>query len=145
MRVLELERFSSVEMGRIFIVELDGKLYRCRVCGTHLALAEDLISKAFYCRPGKAFLFSNVSNVSFGDQEERVMLSGMHTVVDLFCCSCGQNVGWKYESAREKTLKYEGKFVLERRKIDDGPDSHYYIDTAHPVDHNENMYIDDDN
>ena len=47
MRVLEQERFSSVKMGRIFVVELDGKLYRCHICGTHLALADDLISKVY--------------------------------------------------------------------------------------------------
>lgn len=28
-------------------VELDGKLYSCRGCGTHLALADDLISKVY--------------------------------------------------------------------------------------------------
>ena len=33
-------------MGRIFTVELDGgRIYRCRFCQTHLALAEDLISR----------------------------------------------------------------------------------------------------
>ncbi|RRT60640.1 hypothetical protein B296_00034332 [Ensete ventricosum] len=32
-------------MGRIFTVELDGRVYRCRFCRTQLALAEDLISK----------------------------------------------------------------------------------------------------
>uniref|UniRef100_A0A0D3AMB6 Protein yippee-like n=1 Tax=Brassica oleracea var. oleracea TaxID=109376 RepID=A0A0D3AMB6_BRAOL len=52
--------------------------------------------------------------------EERMMLSGMHTVADIFCCCCGQNVGWKYESAHEKEQKYkEGKFVLERGRIMD--------------------------
>jgi len=24
------------------------------------------------------------------------MLSGLHTVADIFCCCCGQIVGWKY-------------------------------------------------
>lgn len=35
-------------------------------------------------------------NVTYGLHEERVMLSGMHTVADIFCCFCGQIVGWKY-------------------------------------------------
>lgn len=35
-------------------------------------------------------------NISMGPLEERMMLSGMHTVADIFCCCCGQNVGWKY-------------------------------------------------
>lgn len=38
------------------------------------------------------------ANVSVGDKEDRMMLSGLHTVADLFCCFCGQNVGWKYVS-----------------------------------------------
>lgn len=35
-------------------------------------------------------------NISLGALEERMMLSGLHTVADIFCCSCGQIVGWKY-------------------------------------------------
>lgn len=61
------------------------------------------------------------------------MLSGMHTVADIYCCSCGQIVGWKYESAHEKSQKYkEGKFVLERGRIIDGFDAEFYID-ARPM------------
>ena len=44
-----------------------------------------------------SFNFSRV-NISMGPLEERMMLSGMHTVADIFCCCCGQNVGWKYIS-----------------------------------------------
>eukprot|EP00262_Sarcandra_glabra_P005245 TRINITY_DN1662_c0_g1_i1.p1 TRINITY_DN1662_c0_g1~~TRINITY_DN1662_c0_g1_i1.p1 ORF type:complete len:128 (+),score=19.98 TRINITY_DN1662_c0_g1_i1:132-515(+) len=117
-------------MGRVFLVELDGRVYRCQYCRSHLAQAEDLISRSFHCRRGKAYLFNNVVNVTLGAQEERMMLSGMHTVSDVFCCCCGQIVGWKYEAAHEKGQKYkEGKFVLERGRIVDGVDSSFYIDT----------------
>ncbi|KAB2095748.1 hypothetical protein ES319_A01G060900v1 [Gossypium barbadense] len=102
-------------MGRIFVVELDGRSYRCKFCRTHLALPDDLVSRSFHCRRGKAYLFNNAVNITVGALEERVMLSGMHTVADIFCCCCGQIVGWKYEAAHEKSQKYkEGKFVLER-------------------------------
>lgn len=37
-------------------------------------------------------------NITLGHQEERLMLSGLHTVEDIFCCCCGQYVGWKYVS-----------------------------------------------
>nr|GMD87504.1 protein yippee-like At5g53940 [Ipomoea batatas] len=58
------------------------------------------------------------------------MISGTHTVADIFCCCCGQIVGWKYESACESSQKYkEGKFVLERRRIIDSMDSELCIDT----------------
>ncbi|GMP65950.1 hypothetical protein CsSME_00026522 [Camellia sinensis var. sinensis] len=102
-------------MGMIFVVELEGRTYRCKFCKTHLALADDLVSKAFHCRRGKAYLFNNAVNITVGSHMERLMLSGMHTVADIFCCCCGQIVGWKYEAAHEKSQKYkEGKFVLER-------------------------------
>ncbi|KAH0686064.1 hypothetical protein KY285_016609 [Solanum tuberosum] len=56
-----------------------------------------------------------------------MMMTGMHTVADIFCVCCGSIVGWKYETAHEKSQKYkEGKSVLERFKIC-GPDgSHYW-------------------
>ncbi|GJV89100.1 yippee-like protein [Tanacetum coccineum] len=69
-------------------------------------------------------------NVTAGPIEERMMLSGLHTVTDIYCVCCGQIVGWKYETAHEQSQKYkEGKFVLERGRIIDGLDSEFYIDT----------------
>lgn len=119
-------------MGRIFVVELEGRTYRCKYCKTHLSLVDDIVSRAFHCRRGKAYLFSNAVNITVGPHEERMMISGMHTVADIFCCCCGQIVGWKYEAAHEKTQKYkEGKFVLERGRIIDGLETEFYIDT-HP-------------
>ncbi|XP_031498650.1 protein yippee-like At5g53940 [Nymphaea colorata] len=117
-------------MGRVYVVELEGKIYRCKFCLTHLALLDDLVSKAFHCRRGKAYLFNNAVNIIVGDQEERLMISGMHTVADIFCCCCGQIVGWKYEAAHEQTQKYkEGKYILERGRIIDGIDPELYLDT----------------
>ncbi|KAK8561669.1 hypothetical protein V6N12_048733 [Hibiscus sabdariffa] len=56
-----------------------------------------------------------------------MMITGMHTVVDIFCVECGSIVGWKYEFAREKTQKYkEGKFILERFKVL-GPNGSNYL------------------
>ncbi|KAL3327282.1 hypothetical protein AABB24_035113 [Solanum stoloniferum] len=46
-------------------------------------------------------------NVTLGEKEERMMLTGMHTVVDIFCVGCGSIVGWKYEAAQEKDQKYK--------------------------------------
>ncbi|KAH9767057.1 protein yippee-like [Citrus sinensis] len=173
-------------MGRLFVVNLEGKIYSCKHCRTHLALCEDVVSKEdnskqerinnqigeielkqhgcfsivvkldasvvvnsefstwFICgimiltivelwsnsdfRHGKAYLFSKVVNVSVGEKEERLMMTGMHTVADIFCVGCGSIVGWKYETAHEKSQKYkEGKSVLERFKVS-GPDgSNYWV------------------
>ncbi|KAG8644889.1 protein yippee-like [Manihot esculenta] len=113
-------------MGKLFVVNLEGKIYSCKHCRTHLALYEDIVSKSFYCRHGKAYLFNKVVNVSLGVKEERSMITGLHTVVDIFCVGCGSIVGWKYEIAHEKSQKYkEGKSVLERFKIA-GPDGSSY-------------------
>ncbi|RYR46153.1 hypothetical protein Ahy_A07g031907 isoform B [Arachis hypogaea] len=102
-------------MGRMFVTHLEGKFYSCKHCRTHLALCQDIVSKSFHCRHGKAYLFSKVVNVSLGKNEERQMMTGWHTVADIFCVGCGSIVGWKYETAHEKTQKYkEGKSVLER-------------------------------
>uniref|UniRef100_A0A1J3D5C5 Protein yippee-like n=1 Tax=Noccaea caerulescens TaxID=107243 RepID=A0A1J3D5C5_NOCCA len=115
-------------MGRLFVVNLEGKIYSCKHCKTHLALCEDIISKSFHCKHGKAYLFNKVANVSVGETEERMMMTGKHTVADIFCVSCGSIVGWRYETAHEKSQKYkEGKSVLERFKIS-GPDgSNYWV------------------
>ncbi|KAJ7961250.1 Protein yippee-like [Quillaja saponaria] len=114
-------------MGRLFLINLEGSIYSCKHCYTHLALSDDIISKSFHSRHGKAYLFDKVVNVTVGEKEERPMITGVHTVVDIFCVACGSIVGWKYESAYEKTQKYkEGKFILERFKVL-GPDGSNYL------------------
>ncbi|KAF9676921.1 hypothetical protein SADUNF_Sadunf08G0053600 [Salix dunnii] len=102
-------------MGRLFVVNLEGKFYSCKHCRTHLALYDDIVSKTFQCKHGKAYLFEKVANVFVGEKEERMMITGLHAVADIFCVGCGSIVGWKYETAHEKSQKYkEGKSVLER-------------------------------
>ncbi|KAH0462407.1 hypothetical protein IEQ34_009982 [Dendrobium chrysotoxum] len=114
-------------MGRLFLVNLDGKVYSCKHCQTHLALCEEIVSKSFHCRHGKAYLFNKVVNVTMGLKEDRMMMTGMHTVSDIFCVGCGSIVGWKYEAAHEKNQKYkEGKFILERYMVA-GPDGSQYL------------------
>ncbi|KAK3020665.1 hypothetical protein RJ639_046258, partial [Escallonia herrerae] len=114
------------KMGRIFSVNLEGKIYSCKHCRTHIALMDDIVSKSFHCRHGKAYLFSKVVNVTVGTKEERMMMTGLHTVADIFCVRCGSIVGWTYETAHQKDQKYkEGKSVLERYKIS-GPDGSNY-------------------
>ncbi|CAB4284727.1 unnamed protein product [Prunus armeniaca] len=113
-------------MGRLFAISLEGNIYSCKHCKTHLALVDDILSKSFHSRHGKAYLFHNVVNVTLGEKEERIMITGLHTVADIFCVSCGSMVGWRYEAAQEKSQKYkEGKFILERFQIL-GPDGSNY-------------------
>ncbi|CAA7389895.1 unnamed protein product [Spirodela intermedia] len=113
-------------MGRLHQVYLEGKIYSCLHCQSHLALYEDIVSKDFHSRHGKAYLFNTVVNARVGRQEERLMTTGMHTVADIFCIGCGSLLGWKYVAAHEKSQKYkEGRFILERAKVT-GPDGGSY-------------------
>lgn len=41
-------------------------------------------------------VFDGSVNITIGEREERMMMTGMHTVVDIFCVGCGSIVGWKY-------------------------------------------------
>ncbi|XP_064309275.1 protein yippee-like 4 isoform X2 [Phalacrocorax carbo] len=53
-------------------------------------------------------------NVGCGPAEQRLLLTGLHSVADIFCQSCKTTLGWKYEQAFESSQKYkEGKFIIE--------------------------------
>jgi hypothetical protein len=38
-------------------------------------------------------------NVATGQAEERVLLTGLHAVADIYCECCKTPLGWKYVSA----------------------------------------------
>jgi len=106
-------------MGKLFLEYLScNNIYVCSTCKVHLTSYNDLISKAFRGRGGKAYLFNNVVNTCSGPKEERLLLSGMHVVCDIFCKGCNAVVGWKYEQAFDESQKYkEGKFILEKAQL----------------------------
>ncbi|GAB5591750.1 hypothetical protein Unana1_06650 [Umbelopsis nana] len=106
-------------MVKVYQTYLDGtRIYTCTTCHSHLALHEDIISRAFHGRHGPAYLFDNVVNVSLGAKEERMLMTGMHSVADIYCNVCHTTVGWKYVFAFEESQKYkEGKFIVEKSKI----------------------------
>ncbi|KAK6932840.1 Yippee/Mis18/Cereblon, partial [Dillenia turbinata] len=106
-------------MGRLFIESLPGpKVFKCKCCKVDSASHDDIISKDFQGRFGRAYLFKNVVNISLGRSEERELLSGWHTVNDIYCSSCQQILGWRYEKAYEETEKYkEGLYILEKERM----------------------------
>ncbi|CAJ2667419.1 unnamed protein product [Trifolium pratense] len=76
------------------------------------------IITTFLGKNGRAFLFSHAMNVVTGPKEDRTLLTGLHTVADVYCGDCREVLGWKYERAYEPSQKYkEGKFILEKSKI----------------------------
>ncbi|GLU00852.1 hypothetical protein SLE2022_181900 [Rubroshorea leprosula] len=92
--------------------------YCCHKCGNIVSRHDDIVSKDFQATNGRAFLFSHVTNVTDGPEEERMLLTGLHTVVDVYCSDCREVLGWKYVYAFEESEKYkEGKTVLEKFKI----------------------------
>lgn len=106
-------------MGRPFKQYLAGsKIYSCINCRSHAADHNEIISKAFQGRHGRAYLFANVVNIAVGQREDRLLITGLHTVADIYCLECQEVLGWKYEKAYEDTQKYkEGKFILEKAKV----------------------------
>ncbi|MBA0726344.1 hypothetical protein Golax_002177, partial [Gossypium laxum] len=52
----------------------------------------------FYGSIGSILSLFRRVNVSVGEKEDRLMITGLHTVADIFCIGCGSIVGWKYLS-----------------------------------------------
>ncbi|OXB79033.1 UNVERIFIED_CONTAM: hypothetical protein H355_005909 [Colinus virginianus] len=106
------------------------RTYSCIHCRAHLANHDELISKvcqldivlsaSWQCLAvGRCTnrellsIFSRV-NVGCGPAEERVLLTGLHAVADIYCENCKTTLGWKYEHAFESSQKYkEGKYIIE--------------------------------
>lgn len=79
---------------------------------------DEIISKAFQGRHGRAYLFNNVVNIVLGLKEDRLLITGLHTVRDIHCGHCNATLGWKYEQAYEESQKYkEGKYIVEKVKV----------------------------
>merc|ERR1712113_452202 len=110
---------GNIIMGRVQCEYLTGpRIYTCQECGAHLALHDDIVSKAFQGRNGRAYLFANCVNYSLGPKEDRMLMTGMHTVCDIFCNRCNSQLGWTYIEAYETSQKYKiGKFIVEKAKM----------------------------
>ena len=106
-------------MGRLFLEYVEAPcVYVCLSCGTHLSAHGSIISKAFQGRHGRAYLFAEVVNINSGPTENRLLLTGLHVVADIYCNACDTRLGWKYVEAFEESQKYkEGRFILEKAMI----------------------------
>eukprot|EP00540_Astrosyne_radiata_P005350 CAMPEP_0116847892 /NCGR_PEP_ID=MMETSP0418-20121206/14683_1 /TAXON_ID=1158023 /ORGANISM="Astrosyne radiata, Strain 13vi08-1A" /LENGTH=275 /DNA_ID=CAMNT_0004479381 /DNA_START=177 /DNA_END=1004 /DNA_ORIENTATION=+ len=93
---------------------------------------DDIISKSFHGRHGRAYLFDQCVNVTIGPAEDRVLITGLHSVCDIFCKRCKSMVGWTYAKAYESSQKYkEGKYIIE--KINLHLEESYYYNVHHPA------------
>ncbi|KAJ8662919.1 hypothetical protein O0I10_001095 [Lichtheimia ornata] len=94
------------------------RIYCCKTCHSHLLSQRDVISRAFHGRHGPAYLVDSLINVSAGVKEDRMLLTGMHTVADVSCNVCATKLGWRYLEAAEESQKYkEMKYIVEKAKI----------------------------
>ena len=107
-------------MGKLFLEYLQAsRLYTCRQCQVHLSSAQDLLSKDFSTRQGKAFLYEKAVNYVCGPSMTRYLRTGNHHVRDIYCVGCQTLLGWRYEWAEQPSQKYkEGKVIIERTLIE---------------------------
>ncbi|CDW86254.1 UNKNOWN [Stylonychia lemnae] len=50
-----------------------------------------------------------------GPEQDKAMMTGLHTVSDIHCKSCMKTIGWTYIYAHNESEKYkEGKFIIEK-------------------------------
>ncbi|KAI0268731.1 yippee zinc-binding/DNA-binding /Mis18, centromere assembly-domain-containing protein [Gloeopeniophorella convolvens] len=93
-------------------------VFYCSNCSAVISLQDELISKAFSGRDGRGYLMHSAVNIRLGNKEDRPLLTGVHTVADVFCVGCGDRVGWYYHKASDQSQKYkEGKYLLERERL----------------------------
>jgi hypothetical protein len=75
----------------------------------------NFLSLLFLFYTGRAYLLDECINVTKGPPEDRLLITGMHSVCDIFCKRCKTLVGWTYAKAYESSQKYkEGKFIIEK-------------------------------
>lgn len=115
--MVAIEKAAKARAAKTFRAYLPSQCHRtysCVHCRAHLANHDELISKSFQGSQGRAYLFNSVVNIGCGQAEERVLLTGLHAVADIYCDCCKTTLGWKYEQAYESSQKYkEGKFIIE--------------------------------
>jgi hypothetical protein len=106
-------------------------------------LKDELVSRAFSGRAGPAFLLRSACayidvhsdlgltlhdhpaylasvNVKLAKAQQKMLLTGMHTISNLTCLGCGSSLGWVYLKAEDPAQKYkEGKYILEKVSTED--------------------------
>ncbi|KAF5337845.1 hypothetical protein D9611_013294 [Ephemerocybe angulata] len=110
---------SGSETKQQVVQAYDGHpTYSCSKCSAVISLQDELISKAFSGRDGRGFLMQSAVNVKMGKREDRSLMTGVHTVADVFCVGCDERLGWYYHKAADPSQKYkEAKYLLEREKL----------------------------
>eukprot|EP00053_Salpingoeca_punica_P007385 m.67598 g.67598 ORF g.67598 m.67598 type:complete len:114 (-) comp14124_c0_seq1:545-886(-) len=106
-------------MGKLFREYLsDPRVYICSTCHSHLTTQDQLISKSFQGRHGRAYLFNTVVNIDSGPAQDKMLMTGMHSIADVHCTTCHTYLGWRYLHAYEQEQAYKvGKIILEKEHM----------------------------
>ncbi|KAJ7045849.1 yippee-domain-containing protein [Mycena alexandri] len=109
---------SSDTRNQVIQAYPDHPTYNCSNCSAVIALQDEAITKLFQGRDGRGFLMHSAVNLKLGNREDRSLITGVHTVADVFCLGCNERMGWYYHKASDFSQKYkEGKYLLEREKL----------------------------
>eukprot|EP00986_Skeletonema_menzelii_P019044 scaffold27055_cov155-Skeletonema_menzelii.AAC.9 len=77
----------------------------------------------------RAYLFDQCVNIVTGPPEDRILITGLHSVCDINCKRCNTLVGWTYARAYEPSQKYkEGKFIIEKIHLHLEESDYYDVD-----------------
>ncbi|KAI8874340.1 yippee-domain-containing protein [Ramicandelaber brevisporus] len=97
---------------------LNGTVYCCENCCTHIASEESIMAKGFFGRHGRALFIDEAINYKLGAIEDRDLMTGRHKVADIMCATCDIVLGWKYLKSSSDDQRYkEGRFILEKTRL----------------------------
>ncbi|KAL0955944.1 hypothetical protein HGRIS_002128 [Hohenbuehelia grisea] len=97
----------------------------CRTCitSTNVLLPPSAVPQArgFKGFAGKAWLFTDVNNVSLSRPGAHLMSTGVHTMQEITCGSCSTYLGWKIVRAHNRSERWkEGYHLLELEHLHAG-------------------------
>ncbi|KAJ8929830.1 hypothetical protein NQ314_017428 [Rhamnusium bicolor] len=72
-------------------------------------------------------------NVGCGPAEERVLLTGLHAVADIYCECCKTTLGWKYVKVNLNLYVYMNMHLSPAKKYKEGK---FIIELAHMIKEN---------
>ena len=92
-------------------------------------LSQSSLYASFPLNLGRAYLFDQCVNIVTGPPEDRILITGLHSVCDINCKRCDTLVGWTYAKAYEPSQKYkEGKFIIEKINLHLEESDYYDVD-----------------
>ncbi|KAG7534904.1 IBR domain [Arabidopsis thaliana x Arabidopsis arenosa] len=119
----------SDEMGRLFKIDLEGSVYKCKHCEVEFVVYGDppITRNLMFQYPpslGKLYCITKCYNVVIDADIMEFTVNGrvdksMHPV---FCIGCGSHVGMYYEGADDTVMYNEGNFFINRFKLHGPPE-----------------------